>query len=229
VVDGLDNKNLILVEATHDMKLLGEEEHADKHVDEHEHEHAHEEEKHADEHAHEHGEYDPHVWLSPLRAIEQVRVIEAALSKADPQHQADYRNNADAYVVELEELHKQFQDALAPHAGKEFVTQHAAFAYIADAYNLIQLPIAGLSPENEPSAQRMAEIVAFAKEHQIRTIYFETLVSSKVAEVIAKEIGAKTAVLNPIEGLTADDLKNNANYVSLMKQNLQALLQGFEQ
>lgn len=94
---------------------------------------------------------------------------------------------------------------------------------MAREYGLTQVPIAGLSPDQEPSAEQMTEIVKFAEEHQVKTIFFETLVSSKVAETIAREIGAKTAVLNPIEGLTADDEAAGRDYLSLMRQNLEAL------
>lgn len=94
---------------------------------------------------------------------------------------------------------------------------------MAKQYGLTQVPIAGLSPEQEPSASQMAEIVQFAKEHNVKTIFFETLVSSKVADTIASEIGAKSAVLNPIEGLTEEDLAKGLDYIGVMRQNLQAL------
>ncbi|GJM71724.1 hypothetical protein HMSSN036_39400 [Paenibacillus macerans] len=90
---------------------------------------------------------------------------------------------------------------------------------MAKQYGLTQVPIAGLSPEQEPSASQMAEIVQFAKEHNVKTIFFETLVSSKVADTIASEIGAKSAV----EGLTEEDLAKGLDYIGVMRQNLQAL------
>ena len=106
---------------------------------------------------------------------------------------------------------------------KDFITQHAAFGYLAKEYGLQQVPIAGLSPEQEPSAAQMASVIDFAKEHQVKMIFFETLVSSKVSETIASEVGAKTAVLNPIEGLTEEEIAAGMDYISVMRQNLEAL------
>ncbi|MUG87891.1 ABC transporter substrate-binding protein [Paenibacillus timonensis] len=178
---------------------------------------------HDHDHDHDHGGLDPHVWLSPALAVQEVRRIEAALAQADPEHAADYKQNADAYADQLEQLNQEFVEGLANAKRKDFITQHAAFGYLAREYGLTQVPIAGLAPDQEPSAEQMTEIVKFAKEHQVKTIFFETLVSSKVAETIAREIGAKTAVLNPIEGLTAEDETAGEDYLSLMRQNLDAL------
>ncbi|MGN8770220.1 metal ABC transporter substrate-binding protein [Paenibacillus barengoltzii] len=220
-------------EHEHGEEHAGEEEHADR--DGHDvdrdadhdahHESDAEEAAHDSDHdqGHDHGGLDPHVWLSPALAVQEVRNIEAALAKADPEHAANYKQNADAYVAQLEQLDQDFSSALNNAKRKDFITQHAAFGYLAQEYGLIQVPIAGLSPDQEPSAAQMTEIVKFAEEHQVKTIFFETLVSSKVAETIAREIGAKTAVLNPIEGLTAEDEAAGRDYLSLMRQNLEAL------
>ncbi|GIO39587.1 hypothetical protein J41TS12_44480 [Paenibacillus antibioticophila] len=186
--------------------------------------HAHEgEEAHSHDHDHDHGGLDPHVWLSPAMAIQQVRNIEKGLSEAAPEHKDAFKANADAYVAQLEALDKEFQEGLKDSLRKDFITQHAAFGYLAKQYGLTQVPIAGLSPEQEPSAAQMAEIIEFAKEHNVKTIFFETLVSSKVADTIAAELGAKSAVLNPIEGLTEEDIAGGLDYLGLMRQNLEAL------
>lgn len=175
----------------------------------------------ADEH--EHSGLDPHVWLDPALAIQEVRSIETALSAAAPENASAFKVNADAYVAKLEQLNQEFKDSLKDTKRKDFITQHAAFGYLAREYGLTQVPIAGLSPEQEPSAAKMAGIVDFAKAHDVKTIFFETLVSSNVADTIAKEIGAKSAVLNPIEGLTDEDRRNNLDYLGIMRQNLEAL------
>lgn len=208
------NDERVVVEASHGISLVeGEED-----------EHGHEEE-HADEEGDEEGEhgFDPHVWLSPVLAQHEVSEIQAALEKADPAHKDEYKNNAEAYIAKLKELDQAFKDGLKDARSKEFITQHAAFGYLAMEYGLTQVPIAGLSPEQEPLPEEMAEVVEFAKEHSVTTIFFETLVEPKVAQVVADEIGAKTDVLNPLEGLTEDDLKNNRDYIAVMQQNLEAL------
>jgi zinc transport system substrate-binding protein len=166
---------------------------------------------------------DPHVWLSPALAQKEVMSIQAAFEKADPANKEDYKKNADAYIAKLKDLDAAFKTGLKDVKHKEFVTQHAAFSYLAKEYGLTQIPISGLSPEQEPSPDKMVEIVKFAKEHQVQTIFFETLVDPKVAQTVANEIGAKTDVLNPLEGLTDEDKKNNLDYIGIMNKNLEAL------
>jgi zinc transport system substrate-binding protein len=224
VIGALDNKKLVAVEASKGVTLRTGEAH--DHEASHAEEHHHEEEKKTV--PSEKVVYDPHVWLSPKKAMEQVRIIQRALVRMDPTHESTYNANADAYVATLTALDAQYRAQLAPFAKREFITQHAAFGYLAHEYGLQQLPIAGLSPEIEPSATRMAEIVTFVKEHGVRTIFFETLASSKVAEAIAQETGAKTATLNPIEGLTEAEKQAGDQYVRLMERNLDALVASFQ-
>lgn len=241
VTGSLSNAKLIQVEASHGIDLLEgseEEEHDHEHADttdthdhadeatteEHDHDHdAEAEEVHTHDHDHDHGGLDPHVWLSPALAVKEVRNIEAGLAQAAPEHAEQFKQNADAYVAKLDALDQDFKAAVADGKRKDFITQHAAFGYLAKEYGLQQVPIAGLSPEQEPSAAQMASVIDFAKEHQVKTIFFETLVSSKVSETIANEVGAKTAVLNPIEGLTEEEIAAGMDYIGVMRQNLEAL------
>ncbi|MBA2941955.1 zinc ABC transporter substrate-binding protein [Paenibacillus sp. CGMCC 1.16610] len=184
-----------------------------------------EEEEHKDEHKESaDGKIlDPHVWLSPALAQKEVESIVAGLTQADPAHKEDYRRNADAFIAKLKTLDESFRTGLNNVKQKDFVTQHAAFGYLAKEYGLTQVPIAGLSPEEEPSPAKMAEIIDFAKQNQVKTIFFETLVDPKVAQTISKEINAKTDVLNPLEGLTDEDKKQNLDYIAIMTKNLEAL------
>lgn len=241
VTGSLSNAKLIQVEASHGIDLLEgseEEEHDHEHADttdthdhadeatteEHNHDHdAEAEEGHTHTHDHDHGGLDPHVWLSPALAVKEVRNIEAGLAQAAPEHTEQFKQNADAYIAKLEALDQDFKAAVADSKRKDFITQHAAFGYLAQEYGLQQVSIAGLSPEQEPSAAQMASVIDFAKEHQVKTIFFETLVSSKVSETIANEVGAKTAVLNPIEGLTEEEIATGMDYIGVMRQNLEAL------
>ena len=123
----------------------------------------------------------------------------------------------------LKELDHEYKEGLKNTKRKEFVTQHAAFGYLAQQYGLRQIPIAGLSPEQEPSPNEMAKVVEFAKQHGVKTIFFETLVEPKVAQVVANEVGAKVDVLNPLEGLTQEEMNKGWDYISVMGQNLEAL------
>ncbi|MBW7458803.1 metal ABC transporter substrate-binding protein [Paenibacillus sepulcri] len=166
---------------------------------------------------------DPHVWLDPALAQKEVAAIQAALIQADPANEADYTKNGEAYLAKLQELDDAYKTGLANTKRKGFVTQHAAFGYMAKEYGITQIPIAGLSPEEEPSPEKMAEIVEFAKQNEVKTIFFETLVDPKVAQTIADEIGAKTDVLNPLEGLTEEEISKNLDYIAVMKSNLEGL------
>ncbi|MBM0233012.1 zinc ABC transporter substrate-binding protein [Micromonospora sp. STR1_7] len=176
----------------------------------------------AGEHAEEEntGGKDPHVWLDPTRLATIGDQFAQRLGRADPDHAADYTARASALRADLTALDGEFNQGLATCQRREIVTSHAAFGYLADRYRLEQVGITGLSPDVEPSPQRLAQVIEEAKEHKSTTIFFETLVSPKVAETIAGQVGAKTAVLDPIEGLAAG---SNGDYLSVMRTNLQAL------
>ncbi|MEH1168126.1 metal ABC transporter substrate-binding protein [Micromonospora sp. CPCC 205539] len=168
----------------------------------------------------EHGGKDPHVWLDPTRLAAIGDQLAQRLGKADPGHAADYTARAAALRTDLTTLDSEFSQGLQTCQRREIVTSHTAFGYLADRYRLDQVGVTGLSPDVEPSPQRLARVIEEAKAHRTTTIFFETLVSPKVAETIAGEVGAKTAVLDPIEGLAAG---TDADYLSVMRTNLQTL------
>jgi len=219
-LESAKNDKRIVVEASKGIELMeGSDEHEDGE------EEGHEEASHAE------GEHslDPHVWLDPTLAQQEVRNIQAALEQADPDHKDDYKKNADAYIEKLKALDEKFKQDLSGVKNKEFVTQHAAFGYLARTYGLTQVPIAGLSPEQEPSPEEMAGVVSFAREHGVKTIFFETLVDPKIAKTIADEIGAKTDVLNPLEGLTDEDISKGLDYIGIMSNNLAGLVKALNE
>ena len=165
-------------------------------------------------------ELDPHIWLDPILAKRKVEIIRDTLKKVDSVNEQEYINNAENYLMILSQLHERFEKGLASCVVRYAVASHAAFNYLAKRYNINFINIAGLSPKEEPSPKRMAEITDLAREKNIRYIFFETLVSPKLAETIAKEIGIETLVLNPIEGLTNEELVAGENYISIMEKNL---------
>ncbi|MEK3876684.1 metal ABC transporter substrate-binding protein [Paenibacillus sp. FSL M7-0420] len=240
IIEGTEHEHEHEHEHSHEEGAAGEADHDHDHEHHHDesategsgHDHSHNDSSAGEadhDHDHDHGGLDPHVWLDPVMAIKEVRTIEAALSAAFPGNAAAFHANSDAYIAKLEKLDQDFRAGLQNTKRKDFITQHAAFGYLAQQYGLTQVPIAGLSPEQEPSAAQMAKIVEFAKANKVTTIFFETLVSSSVADTIAQEIGAKTAVLNPIEGLSEEDAARNLDYLSLMRQNLEALIQALNE
>jgi zinc transport system substrate-binding protein len=167
-----------------------------------------------------HAAKDPHIWLDPIRLATIGDKLAARLGQIDPEHAADYTTRAADLHRDLSILDMEYADGLKNCARHEIVTSHAAFGYLADRYGLKQIGLTGLDPETEPTPQRLASVAAEAKATGATTIFFETLVSPKVAETIASEVGAKTAVLDPIEGLQPGA---TGDYVSIMRSNLTAL------
>ncbi|MEW6064562.1 MAG: metal ABC transporter substrate-binding protein [Bacillota bacterium] len=223
VVYGGQNIELIEgVKHEHNEHQDGKEEH-DHEQDAHK-EGSHQEEPgKQEEHGHDHGGKDPHVWLDPLNAKVMVDNILTGLSKADEKNKSFYEANAESYKKELDKLHEEYQSGLAQTKIKEFVTSHAAFGYLAKRYGLTEIPVRGLSAESEPSPADMAAVVKLAREKNIKHIFFETLVSPKVSEAIASELKAETLVLNPLEGLSDQEMAGGQDYLSVMRQNLQNL------
>jgi zinc transport system substrate-binding protein len=176
--------------------------------------------KEPDRNKREEKEYDPHIWLDPALAKRMVEIIRDALKEVDPANAQTYENNAGNYLALLSELDEKYRIGLAECAIRDAVTSHAAFGYLAKRYNLNMINIAGLSPKEEPSPRRMAEIAELARAKNIQYIFFETLVLPKLAETIAREIGVQTVVFNPIEGLTEEELAAGENYISIMEKNL---------
>ncbi|MGG1678628.1 metal ABC transporter substrate-binding protein [Neobacillus sp. NRS-1170] len=166
---------------------------------------------------------DPHVWLSPVLAQQEVNTIAKALEQADPSNKDQFQKNATALNSELADLDHLYKETIDKAKKKEFVTQHAAFGYLAKQYGLTQIPIAGLSPDVEPTLGKLAELTELTKKKNTKVVYFEEMASSKVAETLAKEIGAKTEVLNPLEGLTKEEQQQGLDYIGVMKKNLDSL------
>lgn len=171
---------------------------------------------------------DPHVWLDPVIAEHQVALILAGLVKADPDGRRFYEANAARLREDLQALHQQFTATLRTCRKKEFITSHAAFGYLARRYGLVQIAISGLTPQAEPSPSRLAAVAQLARQHGIRVVYYETLVSPRVAETIAREVGARVLVLNPLEGLTSQEQREGRNYFTVMHENLRNLAEGLD-
>jgi zinc transport system substrate-binding protein len=174
-----------------------------------------------DEHEGEEGEggetADPHVWLDPVLYARVVRRIADELG-ADPE----------PFAARLEALDADYTSGLGDCRTREFVTSHSAFGYLAARYRLEQVAIAGVSPEAEPTPRELEEITEHVRESGATTIFFETLVSPRVAETVARETGTRTDVLNPIEGLTEDEANRGEDYFSIMRANLAALRKALE-
>lgn len=184
--------------------------------------HDSEEENHNHE-DHDHGDVDPHVWLSPIISQDLALSIKNALIEKMPEQEATFTANYEALVIELQQLDNQFKSMADTATEKTFFVSHAAFGYIAGEYGLTQIPIAGLNSQTEPSQKQLTAIVDKAKDLHVNYILFEQNVSSKLAEVIQKEVGSDSLVLHNLSILTADDVKNKETYFTLMEKNIKTL------
>jgi zinc transport system substrate-binding protein len=166
---------------------------------------------------------DPHVWLDPKLMSRIVDRIRSALADVDPAHAAAFDANAQAFQRQLSALDETYRSGLAACARDIIVTTHAAFGYLADAYGLRQEAISGISPEAEPDPRRLAQLADLVRSNGVTTIFTESMVSPAVADALARETGATTAVLNPLEGLTAAEVAAGDDYVSVMVHDLSLL------
>jgi zinc transport system substrate-binding protein len=160
------------------------------------------------------GKTDPHVWLDPILFARIVTEIGTALG---------HPGRAAALAARVRELNTEYVKGLAHCQRRDFVTSHAAFGYLASRYGLHQIAITGVDPESEPSPRKLADLARLVRREKITTVFFERLVSPKLSQTVAQAAGAKTAVLDPIEGLTPSEAEHGFTYVTLMRQNLHAL------
>ena len=164
-----------------------------------------------------HPDGDPHVWLDPIRYMKIVDRIGVVLRRAAA---------VSRLLARLRKLDKDYRRGLADCARRDIVTSHEAFAYLAERYGLNQIAVTGLNPEAEPTPQALQQTVDVVRASDATTVYFERRVSPRLAETVARETGTKTAVLDPIEGLTDTERKQGADYFTLMRANLRALQAG---
>lgn len=249
-VESLKDENVKIIKAANGIELLksthehehaeDEEAHDHEHAEgeeAHDHEHAESEEAHEHKHAegeeghehaeeedgHHHGEYDPHVWLDPIRSITLAENIKNALVELAPDNKEFFESNFEDLKKNLEALDQEFADTVSQASTKEILVSHAAYGYWSERYGIEQLAISGLSPTQEPSQSQLKEVVEESKEHNIKYVIFDQNVTSKVAELIQKEIGAEPQTLHNLESVTDEDLKNHQDYFTIMKKNLETL------
>ena len=169
---------------------------------------------------------DPHTWLDPTLARAQAQTIAAGLARVDPAGRAGYEERAAALGSRLDALDAAFATGLSTCKRRELVTTHGAFGYLARRYGLTQLSIMGRAPEAEPSPADLAAIVQAGRRLHVTHVFVEPLVSPRLAETLAREIGASTLPLDPIEGVSRDRAAAGAGYVDLMEANLASLRVG---
>ncbi len=245
----IDTEQTKVLESTEGIDLLAGDGHAHDHEDEgshnheeehnhghdheeeeHNHGHAHEDEEHNHGHDHEEGhdhshEYDPHTWLDPKVYAQQAENIRDALIEADPENETIYTENATALIDELNKLDAEYKTELKDLNNRTIVVQHAAFGYLANAYDLEQVAIAGLSTTQEPGADALAKMQDFVKENDIKVIYVDALSDNAIAQTVAQANDAELLTLSTLEVMPKDALENGEDYFSVMRTNLEQLKQ----
>lgn len=188
-------------------------------------EHGHDEsDTHAeDEHGHVHGDIDPHVWLDPVYSAQMAEIIKDELIKQMPEKEDQFVKNYNTLSLKLSQINDKFIDLGKEAKNKQILVSHAAYGYWEKRYGIEQISISGLSTSNEPSQKDLARVIDTAKEHQLKYIFFEQNVSSKLTETVQKEIGAEALILHNLSTLTNEDIKNNEDYYSLMQHNIDVL------
>ena len=217
-VNTLKNSDVKIVKAGEGIDLLSREEEGehDEHAHEEEHEHG---EAEGHDH-HDHGDHDPHVWLDPVLSAKMAENIKDELVKLEPEHEKTFTKNYESLKKDLEQLDKDFKQTVDKADKKEILVSHAAYGYWEKRYGIKQISVLGLSPTEEPSQKQLENIVKTAKEHNIKYIIFESNVSSKISEIIKKEIGAESLTMKNLESVTKEDIESSKDYTAIMKENL---------
>lgn len=178
------------------------------------------EEDHEEGEEEEHGDYDPHVWLSLDGMVRMAESAEKALSAASPENAEYFKKNLEDFRKEAIALKEEYLPKFAPYKGKAFVTGHAAFGYMCRELGLVQMSVEGPFQEGEPTPKKLEELITFAKENGIKTIFLEEQASPKVSETLAREVGALTETLNPLE--------SEGDLLQTMKENYDKILKSME-
>ena len=191
---------------------------------------AKEEEGHSDDdhdHDHEaHGDTDPHVWLDPANMVSMTQAVVTVLTALSPDSKTTLDTNATTYIAELEQVGKAIDTTFTNCASRSLVTSHDAFSYFAARAKLDTVPIAGVNPENEPSAKELEDIAKVARDAKATTVFFEAQLPDGLAKTVASSIGAEVDAINPIETLSSADLNAGKNYISVQTQNIENVAKG---
>lgn len=168
-------------------------------------------------------DYDPHTWVSPMNLKKQAKNVLDGLIEIDEDNEEYYKVNYENLSNRLDKLDSDIREAAKAFSVKTIVTSHEAFGYFAKEYGLEQIPIRGISPEQEPSPAKLAEIIKMCKEYNIKHVFVEKFISPKFSQLIADEIAGEVLSLNVAHGLTQEEKDQGQDYISIMYENLKNL------
>ena len=218
IIKGVDRGRLLVVHASKGVKFSGR---RDSHAGL----------KRSEQHRnHEPGAgADPHIWLDFVNAQKIVDTIAQAFSEKDPANSHVYMTNAKEYKAHLNELDRKYRDALSGCRKRVFVSGgHDIFGYLAERYGLRYRAAYGLSPDAEPTARDLAELSKMLREEGLNHIFYEELLSPRIAETLAKETGAELLRLHGAHNISREELASGTSFLDLMEQNLENLMQGLQ-
>lgn len=236
LLESIDNPDLVIIEAASEVELIDgdvetvgettseeetEEEHTDEDTDaETEEDHDHESRSHGT---------DPHTWLDPINAVTEAQTIANALTEADPDNAETYQENAGQFASDMMAVHDEYASLFESAETKTFLTQHAAFGYLANRYGLHQAAVTGVTESAEPSPKRIAEIVSYMEENNISVIYGQAGGATEIATTIASELGGTVGELQSMESVdTSQYPADGEGFIAIIKANLESLAEGVQ-
>ncbi|MCM3677197.1 MULTISPECIES: metal ABC transporter solute-binding protein, Zn/Mn family [Peribacillus] len=196
---------------------VGETVHLDEDEQAHEEEHAHEED------GHDHGGVNPHLWLDPIYSIDMAKTIKDELTKKMPEQEEYFNSQFNKLSEKLTALDEKFATTIESGRTNKIIVSHSAYGYWEERYGLEQIGVTGLTSSNEPSQKELGKIVTMAEEEDLNYVIFEQNISSKLTEIIQKEMGAKSLELHNLSVLTDKDIEAGEDYFSLMEKNIKTL------
>ena len=202
VIETVNNKELVVVDSSKNVEAIKSDE----------------EDNHEEEEEEEHGEYDPHIWLGLLEAKVQSANIRDALVQVDGANKNFYEENYNEFAAKLDGLYNEYRSKFDKVSNKNFVTGHAAFAYLCRNFGLEQNSVEGVFSEGEPTTAKMRDLIDYSKKNNVKTIFMEELASPQVSETIAREVGAKVQKIYTIESK-----EDGRNYLDAMRENLERI------
>lgn len=225
----LKNEDVVLLAAGEQIDFEKGES-AQDHRDEGHEEHAHDEHVEGDDYDghHDHGDIDPHMWLDPIYSKQLAETIKDELIKQMPDNKEAFEENFESLIEELDGLDQSFKNLVDNVNNKQFIVSHAAYGYWENRYGLEQISVSGISSSSEPSQKQLANIIKIAENHNLKYIFFEQNINSKLTEIIQDAINGEALTLHNLSVLTDEDLKDGRDYFSIMEDNLQALKKGLK-
>ncbi len=229
-IQNAENADLVVIDSSEGIATLDMDEHGHDHEHDrsHDHDHDHAEGEGHDHagHSHAHGEFDPHVWLDPKRAVQQVENIRDGLIAADPEGEAEYTANAEAFIAELEALDTEITETLAPFEGGTFVVFHDFASYFAESYGLQSETLVGI-PEENPSPEDVKQVMDTVQAEGLKAIMTEPQAGKESFEAIASDLNIGVSVFDPLETGPAEAVQPDY-YLTIMRQNADNLAASFE-